>query len=107
MPSPRALANRSEIHHLAASGGGLEEARDLVVEERQALGAETHRGSRELEAPAGDATGDLRNTVPALAETLDDRVEVGEEVHVRRRARAELLPERQFARRASEIAPLD
>src|SRR5439155_811669 len=71
---------------------------------REARGAETHRGSGELESTAGDATGDLRNAVPAVAEALEDRVEIGEEVHVRRRARAELLPERELARRASEVA---
>src|SRR5438128_12397356 len=65
-----ALADRGEIHDLAASGRGLEEARDLIVEEREARGAEAHRGSGELEATAGDATSDLRNTIPALAETL-------------------------------------
>src|SRR5206468_11349119 len=102
--APRGLAEGGEIHDLAASGRVLEEARDLMGEVREARSAETHRGRGEVESAAGDATGDLRNAVPAVAEALEDRVEIGEEVHVRRRARAELLPERELARRASEVA---
>src|SRR5438128_16169 len=102
---PRAPADRGNVGHLPAGGYGLEEPRDLVVEEREAGRPESHVGRRQLEPAAGDPSRQLREAVAAFAEPREHGIEISEPVHVGGGVGTEPLPEDQLAGLAPEVAP--
>src|SRR2546428_13923756 len=102
---PRAPADRGNVGHLPSGGHGLEEIRDLVVEEGEAGRSESHVGRRQLEPAAGDPSRQLRDAVAAFAEPREHGIEISEPVHVRGTFGTEPLPECELAGLAPEVAP--
>jgi hypothetical protein len=81
-----------------------EEVGDVVVEEGQSRGAETERVGGEIDAAAGDRGVELRGAIGAVAEALEERLQISEHVEVHRCIGAQFLAQIEKARLAPELA---
>src|SRR5438552_6291832 len=82
LPSPRPPAQRYEEDRAFVRGVRGEEVGDVVVEERQAGGAEMQGVGGEVESAAQDPGFELRGAVAPIAEGLENGAKIGEEKHV-------------------------
>src|SRR5262249_50326834 len=84
-----------------------EERRHVVIEEREARGADALGVGGEVEPAADDPGLERGRPVAPIAVARERAVEVAEQDHIRARIRRDVLAEAQVARLAAEVAPLE
>jgi hypothetical protein len=78
-------------------GPGVEERRDIVVQEGDAAGADAERERRQLQPLRDDAALQLGGPVAACAQGLEDWLEAGAVKDGRGRVAAQVLPQAERA----------
>ena len=110
-------AERGRAFHRAADGGdedgvlassvGRKEVDDVAVIEREPRRAETLCVGAQVEPAADQARLEIGEPVAAVAEGLEERVQVGQEEHGRARHAAQRLLETEIGRALADIAAPD
>src|SRR5712692_7504129 len=101
-----AVAHGYEEDGAFALGVGIEEARDVVVEEGKAGGSETLGVGSQVELAAKNAGFELHGAIAAIAEALEDGAQVREEKDGYGRVGGQFLPQAEVTGIGAEISLL-
>src|SRR5712692_3071667 len=99
-----AVAHGYEEDGAFALGVGIEEARDVVVEEGKAGGSETLGVGSQVELAAKNAGFELHGTIAAIAEALQNGAQVRQEENVRGGVGGQLLLQSEVTGIGAEIS---